>query len=287
MKSQKLLHDDFLRNMPYSKVVRQPNSACMSCRQAHLACDGTRPCKRCIIRGEDCVEVEPKKRGRPRKGSPRLSPSPPPRPYSQTRAPFNAYHPHHTPTHSQLHSSPSSLHASQLIRVPPSSISSQQPMVTMFLSLDLRIARASDESMSLLRHPPLDLLHTSLYDLVLPSDHTTLNQLRQGLLAHCVNDPLLDSRSALFNLPPSVLTVPESNTPYLRAQLSIQKGDGNDYVKVNVTVHLGAGCTDSGRAYAVALISLAPERADEVAEWEEPEEGGGLLGYGGVSVDVC
>ncbi|KAF9329919.1 hypothetical protein BG006_007074 [Podila minutissima] len=43
-------------------------SACINCKKAHLACDLSRPCKRCISVGKDdtCRDVEHKKRGRPK-----------------------------------------------------------------------------------------------------------------------------------------------------------------------------------------------------------------------------
>ncbi|CDU25792.1 uncharacterized protein SPSC_05963 [Sporisorium scitamineum] len=43
-------------------------SACLNCKRAHLACDVGRPCRRCINLGKSdtCVDVQHKKRGRPR-----------------------------------------------------------------------------------------------------------------------------------------------------------------------------------------------------------------------------
>ncbi|KAF4425193.1 Transcription activator of gluconeogenesis ERT1 [Fusarium austroafricanum] len=43
-------------------------SACVPCKRAHLRCDSQRPCSRCITNGkeESCVDVQHKKRGRPR-----------------------------------------------------------------------------------------------------------------------------------------------------------------------------------------------------------------------------
>ncbi|KPM34766.1 hypothetical protein AK830_g11816 [Neonectria ditissima] len=43
-------------------------SACVPCKRAHLRCDAQRPCSRCITNGkeESCVDVQHKKRGRPR-----------------------------------------------------------------------------------------------------------------------------------------------------------------------------------------------------------------------------
>ncbi len=41
--------------------------ACTHCKKAHLACDNSRPCKRCTRLGKtDCIDVEHKRRGRPR-----------------------------------------------------------------------------------------------------------------------------------------------------------------------------------------------------------------------------
>ncbi|ORZ24232.1 hypothetical protein BCR42DRAFT_402489 [Absidia repens] len=46
----------------------QVASACSNCKKAHLACDVSRPCKRCISLGktDTCVDIEHKKRGRPK-----------------------------------------------------------------------------------------------------------------------------------------------------------------------------------------------------------------------------
>ncbi|KAI9679407.1 MAG: hypothetical protein M1817_005429 [Caeruleum heppii] len=43
-------------------------SACVNCKKAHLACDENRPCQRCVTAGKEgsCVDIQHKKRGRPR-----------------------------------------------------------------------------------------------------------------------------------------------------------------------------------------------------------------------------
>ncbi|ORZ10112.1 hypothetical protein BCR42DRAFT_454633 [Absidia repens] len=43
-------------------------SACVNCKNAHLACDVSRPCKRCILldKAATCVDIKHKKRGRPK-----------------------------------------------------------------------------------------------------------------------------------------------------------------------------------------------------------------------------
>ncbi|KAF7727198.1 hypothetical protein EC973_007896 [Apophysomyces ossiformis] len=43
-------------------------SACINCKKAHLACDVSRPCKRCVSMGktDTCQDIKHKKRGRPK-----------------------------------------------------------------------------------------------------------------------------------------------------------------------------------------------------------------------------
>lgn len=49
------------------KRQKHVRKACIHCKKAHLACDEGRPCKRCIHLGKtDCIDVEHKRRGRPR-----------------------------------------------------------------------------------------------------------------------------------------------------------------------------------------------------------------------------
>lgn len=49
-------------------VKAHVSSACLNCKRAHLACDAERPCRRCTKLGKTatCVDVQHKKRGRPR-----------------------------------------------------------------------------------------------------------------------------------------------------------------------------------------------------------------------------
>lgn len=49
------------------KRQKHVRKACIHCKKAHLACDESRPCKRCVHLGKtDCIDVEHKRRGRPR-----------------------------------------------------------------------------------------------------------------------------------------------------------------------------------------------------------------------------
>ncbi|CAG8720733.1 25928_t:CDS:2, partial [Dentiscutata erythropus] len=56
-----------------SAVMKRTNkthvpSACVNCKRAHLACDVSRPCKRCVAlnKVDTCIDIKHKKRGRPK-----------------------------------------------------------------------------------------------------------------------------------------------------------------------------------------------------------------------------
>lgn len=58
---------DAYRAESQRKKHKHVGRACIHCKKAHLACDNARPCKRCVHLGKhDCVDVEHKRRGRPR-----------------------------------------------------------------------------------------------------------------------------------------------------------------------------------------------------------------------------
>ncbi|KAJ3292268.1 hypothetical protein HK104_005428 [Borealophlyctis nickersoniae] len=67
-----MLHDHLQsavtsKKKPEIKRQKHVGKACVHCKKAHLACDQARPCKRCVHLGKtDCVDVEHKRRGRPR-----------------------------------------------------------------------------------------------------------------------------------------------------------------------------------------------------------------------------
>lgn len=65
----------------HSKPKPKPvNRACVHCKRAHLACETQRPCKRCLHLGKasTCVDVEHKKRGRPKNAKPQVNSGTPP-----------------------------------------------------------------------------------------------------------------------------------------------------------------------------------------------------------------
>ncbi|KAK5998562.1 hypothetical protein PT974_00943 [Cladobotryum mycophilum] len=63
-----------IESQPYTSPKSQRKtkghvaSACVPCKRAHLRCDAQRPCSRCLGNGKEdaCIDVQHKKRGRPR-----------------------------------------------------------------------------------------------------------------------------------------------------------------------------------------------------------------------------
>ncbi|KAI0171825.1 hypothetical protein GGR52DRAFT_442812 [Hypoxylon sp. FL1284] len=146
-------------------------SACVPCKRAHLRCDAQRPCSRCLSNGkeESCVDVQHKKRGRPRlrdDNQPRFDTGRFPHPADPAiRRPVSLYSP--SSAVSAMYEDP--LRRSQSYRVlksqpsdpappryiergstsdaniypTPISIPSRAPEPVAFLTTDLEIARAS------------------------------------------------------------------------------------------------------------------------------------------------
>lgn len=61
-------HDHHSASKNARKAKPHVQAACSNCKKAHLACDVSRPCQRCVGNGktDTCKDVEHKKRGRPR-----------------------------------------------------------------------------------------------------------------------------------------------------------------------------------------------------------------------------
>jgi hypothetical protein len=71
------------------KRQKHVRKACIHCKKAHLACDEARPCKRCLHLGKpDCIDVEHKRRGRPRSSPEKKRPAQISTPQEYTEAHF-------------------------------------------------------------------------------------------------------------------------------------------------------------------------------------------------------
>ncbi|KAI5868478.1 hypothetical protein GGS23DRAFT_32963 [Durotheca rogersii] len=146
-------------------------SACVPCKRAHLRCDAQRPCSRCMSNGKEdsCVDVQHKKRGRPRlrdDNQPRFDAGRFPHPSDPTiRRPVSLYSPMSVPptpyedplrrSHSYrvLKSQPNESIAPRFpergsaadanLFPAPLSIPAHAPEPVAFLTTDLEIAKAS------------------------------------------------------------------------------------------------------------------------------------------------
>lgn len=59
-----MLAAESLRDSQIKKKRIHVTSACLPCKLAHTSCNNVRPCLRCSEKGKECVESQPKKRGR-------------------------------------------------------------------------------------------------------------------------------------------------------------------------------------------------------------------------------
>ncbi|GAN06154.1 hypothetical protein MAM1_0113c05632 [Mucor ambiguus] len=180
-----------------TKTTHVP-TACINCKKAHLACDLSRPCKRCSTLGksDSCIDIKHKKRGRPKLTSVKkwqqattLTVN---KPYQPT-APFVSSSLPSTPTpFVPLHASPTlfSLPISSFKMTASREMAKEEQktpkeMMTMFLSMDLCCARISDESMQFLSTNPTQMGHCSFYDIIHPESSETLSRLHRILLDNC------------------------------------------------------------------------------------------------------
>ncbi|KAL0091545.1 hypothetical protein J3Q64DRAFT_1320502 [Phycomyces blakesleeanus] len=153
--------------------------ACVNCKKAHLACDLTRPCKRCVCVGksDSCHDIQPKKRGRPKLGERRDGPTKQ-RPLS-TRSNFAKSTVSSISVPNMMNSS---FAMTQNLGYPEHRNSQNNKMMTIFLTMDMCCARASDESLELLGIYPQEFSHRPLYDFVLPEHSGKIGSAHRRLL---------------------------------------------------------------------------------------------------------
>ncbi|CEP17157.1 hypothetical protein [Parasitella parasitica] len=186
------------RNLTHVPVKKKPTktthvpTACINCKKAHLACDLSRPCRRCSTLGksDSCIDIKHKKRGRPKLTSIKKW---------QHATTLTVNKPCIPPIAALPSSLTPPLHAAASALVPPSSsfkmtasreiIKDKErlptEMMTMFLSMDLCCARISDESIQFLNTNPTQMGHCSLYDIIHPDSSETLSRLHRIFLDNC------------------------------------------------------------------------------------------------------
>ncbi|KAL7822986.1 hypothetical protein V8C26DRAFT_195205 [Trichoderma gracile] len=182
-------------------------SACVPCKKAHLRCDAQRPCSRCLGNGkeESCIDVQHKKRGRPRlrdERDARFDPTryshhqdaPPRRPLSifpsgaSMVSPYEdslrrnlSFRPLDTPTtdagshsYQERSTAPEPAHYSSC----PSSPHAMEPLA--YLSMDFDIVKASPMFMEVVHAS--NPMGNKLRDIVTPHQASFLNSLQSQLI---------------------------------------------------------------------------------------------------------
>ncbi|EFW98481.1 c6 zinc finger domain containing protein [Grosmannia clavigera kw1407] len=158
-------------------------SACVPCKRAHLRCDSQRPCSRCLSNNKEdaCVDVQHKKRGRPRLREER-----------DLRYDLSGRGgPGGHPAESALHrpqilygQSPSSMGTGFIERgglaeanvySAPPSISTMHPVPAAYLTMNLGITKASSSFSDAVGHQ--NTIGLNLRDLTLPADDRSLQTL--------------------------------------------------------------------------------------------------------------
>ncbi|KAI9317499.1 hypothetical protein BX666DRAFT_1937785 [Dichotomocladium elegans] len=241
-------------------------TACVNCKKAHLACDVSRPCKRCITAGktDSCYDIQHKKRGRPKLRDQRSS------------APWK---------HAQIVSGDSSMNAFQIPPVCYLPVTQKGFVcvcvwgyvyfLKIFLSLDMRCARVSDESLEMIGLHPQELLHSSLYEWIAPESSDVLARMHRCLLsvrpphssiaaAAAATEAVLSATSDVFvTHSPSVLLSIANGSQTFKEKLAFKRPDGSSQV-LDARLYLGGGLgadlflpATLGQLYIVCLLTAS------------------------------
>ncbi|KAG7416389.1 hypothetical protein LZL87_004738 [Fusarium oxysporum] len=164
-------------------------SACVPCKRAHLRCDAQRPCSRCITNGkeESCVDVQHKKRGRPRlrdDRETRYDPSRFPHPQDTTaRRPLSIY-PSGVPIGPGEHMNPRYPERGPNMDAPtfppPLSVGPRGADPVAFLNMKMDFAKASPAFMEAVGH--VELQGQNLGDVVVPAEREKVVSIRSQLI---------------------------------------------------------------------------------------------------------
>ncbi|KAL8669771.1 MAG: hypothetical protein Q9168_005649 [Polycauliona sp. 1 TL-2023] len=201
-------------------------SACVNCKRKHLACETKRPCNRCLSTGKEatCVDVQHKKRGRPRLREeetlrdvafgidahaeayanqtgmiPLTEPGRPrSKSYRELRSQPEGFYTGQRPRTSDA--GYGSQYPPGVGRVPMSPVSSYAPdsVPTVLLTPDFRVAQhnyAFAEALALQN----SLKGYALLDLVVPSDREKIHRLLSALRAEMLDSAHLPPMSGRFD----------------------------------------------------------------------------------------
>ncbi|GAB5587636.1 hypothetical protein Unana1_02536 [Umbelopsis nana] len=186
-------------------------SACINCKKAHLACDLNRPCTRCITMNkvDTCHDVQQKKRGRPklRDKEAQMASS-----ASSTEA-VKSFH--------ISLGSKSNFSMTKSAQTPCEG-SQKTTVITMFLSMEICCARASDEVLELLGYYPQEMAHRPLYGFVSVNDGERLARIHRLLLDNISDVAIkINPSHQRAPLPPTERTSSDDFFQYSPDQMSI------------------------------------------------------------------
>ncbi|KAI5812941.1 hypothetical protein BZA77DRAFT_131925 [Pyronema omphalodes] len=273
--------------MPLRRPKSHVASACVNCKKAHLACDTRRPCPRCVGLGKQdtCVDVQHKKRGRPRlrddhrshsfeiaamarpggnvtsPSSPSIAPSFRPSTHrilkSQAESPRFSRRPSLTPREDILgHHSHGSYFDPR-----PSSRPSRMHMPTLsnataFLTVDWEFIKSSGGIGELLGYAANELdCQKDLFSIVLETDFEKLKQLRQRIFNEF--PPLRDSRRSspndLWRILPDNHLLPEIQGTSIHQEVLHMRHPDGQYFKIRIRAHLAYS-----QAYVVVVVFSHP-----------------------------
>ncbi|KAF1802185.1 hypothetical protein FB192DRAFT_1326004, partial [Mucor lusitanicus] len=214
------------QDMQHPQTKKRPNkvhvsAACINCKKAHLACDVSRPCNRCVTtdKADTCRDIQHKKRGRPK---------------MMRDANNNKIRPAAvTQSMSSNHRIMSGPNVDFFSMVPAAT---SNDMMTVFLSMDLCCARVSDKSLEYLELYPQEFGHRSLYDFLVPGEtQSSLSKLHRCLLDNAVqhqqhtrlpHDLLRSSSEKFFSFSIDSLLNIANGSLTLKQKLKFKKGRG-------------------------------------------------------------
>ncbi|KAG1468736.1 hypothetical protein G6F56_003662 [Rhizopus delemar] len=239
--------------------------ACNNCKKAHLACDESRPCKRCHAtdKADSCQNTEHKKRGRPKL----------------------------LKEENKTKSRRLSVMTPELINSTFSSDANRQDtpqMMTMFITLDLCCARVSEESFEMLDLYPQELSHRSIYDFILPGEEAQIAKIHRHLLnnvtqQHKIPPHTLRSSSDLFySTPPKRLMDIANGSQTFKQTLKLRRKE-NEHLEMNASFYLGGGlgadlleATTLSQLYIVCVLTPTVTQPDAISSLfllsEKPDE---------------
>ncbi|KAL8782311.1 MAG: hypothetical protein Q9213_005505 [Squamulea squamosa] len=201
-------------------------SACVNCKRKHLACETKRPCNRCLQTGKEatCVDVQHKKRGRPRlreeetlrevafgidahaeayaNQTGMIPLSQPGRPrsksYRELRSQPEGFYTNQRPRTSDAGYGNHYSHGAAMVPMSPISSYASDTVPTVLLTPDFRVAQhnyAFADALALQN----SLKGYALLDLVVPSDREKIHRLQSALRAEMLDSAHLPPMSGRFD----------------------------------------------------------------------------------------